>query len=338
MRRNDNTEPGWYEDPEDSRRERYWNGENWELLTRNLEDSETTLEHAKRFSLGSMLFRYPLKADNSFKAYAVICAVSLVFGIFNEVETGTRASLIPIMTIAVMPIILIYIYVFFLPYLFYRRRKDKRAGYSKDRVGRPYSLRAKYGIASVIALVTLISSLVFMNSANTRENKVEEFLVSQSEISEILRRYNSAAGAAVGTVRGVSDGSLSAGEGITNFSIASSRVSPILQELRSSCDEISFPEVGGEGEDYAFSKAMNILKVACEVTPQQFLLLTQIFQEQVDENGTQARLDSLSFQLDKLNDEKRRAAIEGLRAMRPYANESQAKLIDSLLDGFLNQS
>jgi hypothetical protein len=170
-----------------------------------------------------------------------------------------------------------------------------------------------------------------------KNSKVETFLSHQQEINEVLRRYNTEAGAAVGVVRGISDGTLTAGDGIAQFATASSKVTPVLTDLRVSCEGISFPKIEGSGEELAIAKAFNVLKAACEITPKQFLKLQEIFREQVSDTGTQYQLDQLSAELLALNQAKRDAAIEGLEALLPYADESQASLMRTLLEGFKSQ-
>jgi hypothetical protein len=241
------------------------------------------------------------------------------------------------MTVALIPIMALYIYVLFLPYLIYRRKKDNaRVSHSGKLIVE--SKKKKNYIVLSIAGVVLFAGLSFLGGgSNGSSSKIEGFIESEKKISEVLGRYNSEAGVAVGVVRGISDGTLSAGDGIGKFAVAGSKVTPILSELRNVCAGISFPEITGQGEELALAKAMNMLKVACDVTPQQFLVLQQIFQEQISDSGTQQRLDELSTQLQNLGQTKIDAAVEGIKAMLPYANEDEAKLLNAMLEGFANR-
>lgn len=336
MKRPDNAEPGWYDDPEMDKYERYWNGQYWESQTRRVSDDSVGQPARNQFKLGRFLFRYPLSQDKSFVTYCVVLSLSLFFGISSELRSGTRTELIPIMTIPLIPLVAVYIYIFFLPYLFVRRRRDKKKGIGEFELKPvPKNKFLKMILGGGAGILVALFALGTIESG--QDSDLDVFIQNQERISEILGRYNSEAGAAVGVVRGISDGTLSAGEGIGQFSTASSKITPILSELRTVCEEINFPEVTGEGLDLAISQGMNILKVACEVTPKQFLVLTEIFREQINQNGTQSKLDQLSQELDLLNKEKRDAAIRGINAMLPYADESQAEIFRALLRGFENQ-
>jgi hypothetical protein len=287
--------------------------------------------------LGPLLFRKPINRDNAFKVYAVIVSLSAISGIYGEFQAETRTSLIPVMMIGVIPIMALYIYILFLPYLIYRRRKDKRQGIASAAPERISTRKNRILVSSAIATSVLFFLFFIGGGSSSKNSEIESFLKYQEEITDVLGRYNAEAGVAVGVVRGISDRTLSAGEGIAQFSAASSKVTPILRELRVICEDISFPEISGQGEELAIAKGMNILKVACDVTPKQFFVLTDIFREQVNEDGTQSRLDQLSAELQSLNTEKTKAAIDGINAMLPYANEAQASLMKSLLEGFASR-
>lgn len=337
MKKTSDSEPGWYEDPEDETRERFWNGKYWETDTRLIgEEIESPLAFGD-IHLGPLLFRKPINRDNAFKVYAVIVSLSAISGIYGEFQAETRTSLIPVMMIGVIPIMALYIYVLFLPYLIYRRRKDKKQGIVSAAPERIKTGKSKLFVSSGIAVSVLLVLYFIGGGSSSKNSEIESFLKYQEEITEVLARYNAEAGAAVGVVRGISDQTLSAGEGIAQFSAASSKVTQILRELRTVCEDISFPEISGQGEELAIAKGMNVLKVACDVTPKQFLVLNDIFREQVNEDGTQSRLDQLSTELQSLNAEKTKAAIDGINAMLPYANEAQASLMKSLLEGFANR-
>lgn len=337
MKKTDGAEPGWYDDPETEGRERYWNGNYWETSTRQAGEEVETPLATSEFHLGPMFFRKPLGRDNAFKVYAVIAGLSLISGVYQEINSGTRIELIFFMTLGLIPIMGLYIYILFLPYLWFRRRRDKKRGITSDVRAETVPTRNR-NIAIVGLVVALVVSFFAIGTnSNSRDAQIESFITNQKEIGAVLNKYNSAAGGAVGVVRGISDGTLSAGEGISQFAVASTKITPVLTELREECEQVTFPKVEGEGEDLAIAKGMNMLRVVCDVTPKQFLVLQQIFQEQISENGTQARLDQLSGELEALNQEKINAAIDGIKAILPYANKTQADLLNSMLDGFVNR-
>jgi hypothetical protein len=337
MKKTSDSEPGWYEDPEDQTRERFWNGKYWEKNTRQIGEETESPPAIGEFRLGLLFFRLPLQRDNAFKFYAVLCALSAISGVYQEFQSGTRSELIPLMFLGVVPLMALYIYVLFLPYLIYRRRKDKKRGITAEVSGKlsPSKRRTTLAVALSFGVLFLLSFVG--GGLSDKNSKVETFLSHQQEINEVLRRYNTEAGAAVGVVRGISDGTLTAGDGIAQFATASSKVTPVLTDLRVSCEGISFPKIEGSGEELAIAKAFNVLKAACEITPKQFLKLQEIFREQVSDTGTQYQLDQLSAELLALNQAKRDAAIEGLEALLPYADESQASLMRTLLEGFKSQ-
>lgn len=337
MKKVDGSEPGWYDDPEDGNRERFWNGKYWEKDTRDVGEEVNTPLAINEFHLGPMFFRKPLRRDKAFNVYAVITGLSLISGIYQEINSGTRTELIFFMTLGLIPLIGIYIYVLFLPYLLFRRKRDKKLGMNGVVNIQPLPTKKRNMVIVGVTIALIVSFVAIGTNTNSRDTQIESFITNEKEIGAVLNKYNSAAGGAVGVIRGISDGTLTAGEGISQFAVASTKITPVLTELREVCEQVTFPLVEGQGEDLAIAKAMNMLRVVCEVTPKQFLVLQQIFQEQISESGTQLRLDQLSGDLEALNQEKINAAIDGIRAILPYANETQADLLNSMLQGFSNR-
>jgi uncharacterized membrane protein YhaH (DUF805 family) len=336
MKKVEGAEPGWYDDPEYENRERFWNGKYWDNNTRLIGEEGPNVIAYGHFRKGPLLFRSPISRDRAFKAYAIICAVSFIFIIWGEIQAGSRLE-IQLGTLAATPFIAILIYIYFLPFLLIRRWRDKnKQRFSEEVLSSGVSSR-KVLITVISVPAILILLFVIGNVIGKSNSKVERFLNAEKEITRVLGKYNSEAGMAVGVVRGISDGTLSAGEGIAQFTVASSRVTPILSELRKTCEETSFPKIEGEGEDLAIAKGMNMLKVVCDTTPRQFLLLQQIFREQVDESSSQDRLNELSSQLERLNEDKFNAAIVGIEALLPYANEAEAGQMRALLEAFRNR-
>ena len=324
-------EPGWYDDPEISGNERYWNGKFWEKATRKSGDETVSPIPLGDFRLGWFLFRYPLNRDKAFVSYSLILLLSLISGIASEFSSGTRANLIPYMAITLIPLMAAYIYLFFLPYLLIRRKRDKNKGISpaqKNQSG--LKLSPKIFIGGAVGIIFLLIAIGSYTSSS--ESKIEYFTVKQKEISEILRNYNAEAAVAVGVVREVSDRTITTGDAIAKFGAATSKVTPILSQLREVCFEIDFPPAEGNDEEIAIAKAMNMLKVACEITPEQFVVLVDIFKSQIDAESTQADLDTLSAKLEALNRQKIVATKNGVEAILPYASDAEAKLLQSLLD------
>jgi hypothetical protein len=337
MKKIDGAEPGWYDDPEIGGKERYWNGNAWEELTRSNDDAVSNSLEANEIYLGRLFFRRPLERDKAFKSYLIIAGLCWIYSIYQEFSSGTRVELVFAMSLALIPAFALYIYILFLPFLLFRRWRDKQRGIMPLSISEPKSAKKKNASIAIVVITVLISFVVLGAVSDSRQTQIETFLINQKEVSRVLGEYNSAAGAAVGVVRGISDGTLTAGEGISEFAVAGSKVTPVLSELRSVCADIKFPEIEGEGQELALAKAMNMLRVACEVTPRQFLTLQQIFQEQISDTGTQARLDQLSVQLEALNQQKIDAAIVGLEAILPYADEADAQFLKSMLQGFKNR-
>lgn len=337
MKKTEGAEPGWYDDPENNNKERFWNGKYWEKQTRQIGEIVETQLAINEFALGPFLFRLPVKRDKVFIVYIVICVFSLISGISQELQLGTRGSLIPVMYLLVIPMVIGYVYLLFLPYLLFRRRRDKkRLPETEINNVTSYPRRKSVVVVSTVLLL-LLSSPLIIGLFTQNNSRVDVFLESQQAVSEVLGEYNAAAGTAVGVVRNTSDGNLSAGDAIAEFAAANAKVLPILTKLRQTCEEISYPSVEGTGEDLAIAKAFNMLKVGCEVTPKMYFTLIEIHKEQVAESGTQSRLNQLSAELSALGRQKTNAALEGLEAVLPYADESQASMLKKLREGILNQ-
>jgi hypothetical protein len=337
MKKPENAEPGWYEDPEESVRERFWNGKYWDKSTRLIGEDVPTPLPISEFELGPLLFRRPFGRDYSLTTYLILLGLSSILGVYSEFQSGTRIELIPILLVPVFPLLAIYLYLFFLPYLLIRRRRDKKRGLQKGssefKTEKPKK-KIFIGVASIVGVWLGLSAL---GGIVGQDSDIDEFLEYQQKISGVLNKYNTEAAVAVGVVRDLSDGVITIGDGIAKFSASASRTTPILRELREECDGLPFPDLTGSGEKLAYAKAMNMLWVTCEVTPQQFLVLQQIFAEQVSDSASQLRLNELSSKLTSLGRMKTDAAIEGIRAFLPYANEQEKESLNQLLDAFSNR-
>ena len=337
VKKPEGAEPGWYEDPEDSERERFWNGKYWDKSTRLPGEEVPTPLSINEFELGPLLFRKPFGRDYALTTYLIFLGLSSISGVYTEFQSGTRIELIPILLIPVFPLVAIYLYLFFLPYLLIRRRRDKKRGLQRVSSGSiNFKPRKKIfiGVASILGVWLGLSVLGRLIG---QDSDVEEFLDYQQRISSVLNKYNSEAAVAVGVVRNISDGVITAGDGITKFTVSASRITPILKDLREECEGLPSPDTTGSGEKLAYAKAMNMLLVTCDVTPQQFLVLQQIFREQVSDSSSQLRLDELVSKLNSLSKLKSDAAIDGIRAFIPYASEQERVILNELLDTFLSR-
>lgn len=337
MKKPENAEPGWYEDPEDSERERFWNGNYWDKTTRLIGEDVPTPLAINEFELGPLFFRKPFGRDNALKVYLVILVLSSISAIYSEFQSGTRIELIPVLIIPLSGLMAIYIYLFFLPYLLIRRRRDKKRGLQKGSSEFKTKEPKKRILIGIVSIVGIWLGLSALGGIVGQDSDIDEFLEYQQKISGVLNKYNPEAAVAVGVVRDLSDGVITVGDGIAKFTASTSRTTPILKELREECDGLPFPDLTGSGEKLAYAKAMNMLWVTCEVTPQQFLVLQQIFAEQVSDSASQLRLNELSSKLTSLGRMKTDAAVEGIKAFLPYANEQEEESLNQLLDAFSNQ-
>ena len=337
VKKPEGAEPGWYEDPEDSERERFWNGKYWDKSTRLPGEEVPTPLSINEFWLGPLLFRKPFGRDYALTTYLIFLGLSFISGVYTEFQSGTRIELIPILLIPVFPLVAIYLYLFFLPYLLLRRRRDKKRGLQRvgpDFINIKPKKKVLIGIASILGVWL---SLSVLGRVIGEDSDVEEFLDYQQKIGSVLNRYNSEAAVAVGVVRNISDGVITAGDGITQFTASASRITPILKDLREECEGLPTPNMTGSGEKLAYAKAMNILLVTCNITPQQFLVLQQIFREQISDSYSQQRIDELVLKLNSLGKLKSDAAIDGIRAFLPYASEQEKVTLNALLDTFQNR-
>jgi hypothetical protein len=329
---------GWYDDPEILGNERYWNGKFWENQTRKIgEVTEDPIPYGE-FKLGLFWFRYPLSRDKLFTAYLIVLGLSFISFIYGEVQAGYASTGVMIVTTLLStPLAAVYIYILFAPFLYFRRRKDKKgrianapvAPLSKGKVIKA-TLGGLFGLLAAIFILGLINS---SDNEQVSNSKFETFREKQELISEILKEYNADAAVAVGVVRDVSDGAISTGDAIAKFTRASGAITTHLSNLRETCLSIDFPTLSGEGEVLAFAKLMNVLRAGCEITPKQFLILQDIFRSQIDEDSSQNELDQLSAELDALNQQKINITIEGLEAALPYLNENEAIYVRQLLEG-----
>lgn len=337
MKKPESAEPGWYEDPEDAERERFWNGKYWDKSTRIVGEEIPTPQSINEFQLGPLFFRKPFGRDNALKTYLIVFVLSFISGIYSEFQSGTRIELIPILLIPVSGLMAIYIYVVFLPYLLIRRRRDKKKGLEKgssNSISNKSQKKILIGVASIVGVWLGLSAL---GGVVGQDSDVEEFLEYQQKITGVLNKYNTEAAVAVGVVRDLSDGVITVGDGITKFTASASQTTMILKELREECEGLQFPDLTGSGQKLAYAKAMNMLWVTCEVTPQQFLVLQQIFAEQISDSASQVRLNELSSKLTTLGKMKTDAAIEGIKAFIPYATEQEKITLNQLLDAFSNR-
>ena len=338
VKKPEGAEPGWYEDPEDSERERFWNGKYWDRWSTRLigEDVPTPLA-INEFELGPLLFRKPFGRDYALTTYLILLGSSFIMSIYSEFQSGTRIELIPTLLIPVFPLLAIYLYLFFLPYLLIRRRRDKKRGLqrvSSDSINFKPRKKILIGAASILGVWLGLSVL---GRVIGQDSDVEKFLEYQEKITRVLSKYNTEGAVAVGVVQNVSDGVLSAGDGITEFTASASRLIPILKDLREECEGLPSPDMTSSGEELAYAKAMNILLVTCEVTPQQFIVLQQIFREQVSNSSSQPRIDELVLKLNSLGKIKSDAAIDGIKAFLPYANEQEKATLNQMLDALSNR-
>lgn len=337
MKKPEGAGPGWYEDPEDSERERFWNGKYWDKSTRLIGEDVPTPPTTNDFELGPLLFRKPFGRDLALITYLTFLGASFISAVYSEFQSGTRIELFPILLIPGFPLIAIYVYLFFLPYLLIRRRRDKKKGLqrvSSDSINLKPRKKILIGVVSILGVWLGLSVL---GRVIGQDSDVEKFLEYQEKITRVLSKYNTEGAVAVGVVRNLSDGAITAGDGITKFTASTSRMTPILKDLREECEGLPSPDMTASGKELAYAKAMNMLLVTCEVTPQQFIVLQQIFREQVSDSSLQLRIDELVLKLNSLGKIKSDAAIDAIKGLLPYASEREKATLNQMLDALSNR-
>jgi hypothetical protein len=265
--------------------------------------------------------------------------LSVISGIYQDSNSGNKSiQLLIIYLIVFVPVSALYVYALFAPFLFFRRKKDKRKGIevaSKISWSRPRIIKWTLGgIVGIFTALFIIGSISSSENSGVSDSSYANFINKQERISEVLKKYNVDAAVAVGVVRDVSDRNISTGDAIAKFTQASEAITTHLSNLRDICLGIDFPPLSGEGEVLAFAKLMNVLRAGCEITPKQFLTLQEIFQSQIDDESSQDDLDLLSAELEELNQQKIKITIDGLEAALPYLKETEAIYVRQLLESF----
>jgi hypothetical protein len=314
---------GWYESPDDSNLEKYWNGDAWTDQSRPASLPEK--------SLGKFLFRNPLMSDWAFITYLVLLGLT-TFSILKQ-DGALIMSTKFLLLIPMVGITAVWIYIIFLLILVPRRILDKKKGMLKPEVnyvndGARVDKKKSYIAAGIGVLAILVGFQAIAGSDKSSFSSIsDEWFSEEQRISAILSEWNNATLPVMQVIRGLSDGTISESEALLQVTSAQPKVTAIIEKLRVECEGIPREDTSGSDEKAAVAKAWFMLSESCDAIPQQWVETIAIYRAQVDATSTQSDIDYHVSQLNALGERRRLAIINAIQAMKVYANDAQRELL-----------
>ena len=324
----DKAEAGWYDHPTDEGYEKYWNGKFWTKRNRLIGEEGPIVIPANEKYLGPFLFRYPIGSDGAFVGYLITVAVAILYALKQEFSGGSSATLI-FVTLLGSVVTFPWVYILFLIYLIPRRIVDKKRGMQKfsredeidiDSKKTSGQTKKAFTVVGVILILSLLVSIVLRTSSKSAGDK---FFEEEQRISAITSDWNQEVAPFVTLIQGISSGNIGTGEAQEKATALNSTLSPILIRLRDECSNVPNEPVTGQGQEKAIQLSWKMLRVICDVIPQQYTETFAIYKAQISDTATQADIDYHVAQLTALGERKKSAAIEALDAMIPYATAAE---------------
>lgn len=323
---------GWYESPDDSSVEKYWNGDAWTDQTRSISRTEK--------SLGKLLFRNPLMSDWAFIGYLVLLGLTTFTILKQDAELILSTKFL--LLVPMVGITAIWIYILFLIILVPRRILDKKKGLRNselptEKVAPAVNKKTSYIAAGIGVLVLIIGIQAFAgNQKSSFSSMSDEWFSEEQRISAILSEWNNATLPVMQVIRGLSDGTVTESQALAQVTSAQQKVTTIIEKLRVECEGIPREDTSGNDEAAAVAKAWFMLSETCDAIPQQWIETVAIYRAQVDATSSQSDIDYHVSQLNSLGERRRIAILSAIDAMKPYASDSEKELLvrmESLVKG-----
>lgn len=325
-------EEGWYDHPEVEGYEKYWNGKFWTKKNRLIGEEGPIAIPTNAKYLGRFLFRYPIRSDGAFIGYLIIVALSILYALKEEAVSGVDLGVI-IIALSGSIFFIPWVYILFLLYLVPRRIVDKKRGLQKyiqeseiDVDSKETGNQSKKAFV-IVGVVLLLVASVFLGLKQVSKSDGDIWFEEEQRISVIMGEWNQGIAPFVTLIQEISSGQISIVEAQEKAAPLNSAVGPILIRLSDECSDVPNEPITGQGQERAFQLAWKMLRVVCDVMPQQYTETLAIYKAQISATSTQEDIDYHVAQLTALGERKKAAAIEALDAISPYATAGELENI-----------
>ena len=321
-------EAGWYEHPEVDGYEKYWDGKSWSKYDRLVGEEGPIVFPANVKHLGEFLFRRPFGSDGAFIAYIIVSALSIISHLVQESKNNLN-SFGQFAALTGSILIFIWVYIIFLIYLVPRRIVDKKRGLQK------YIQESKINgdiketgnkskkVFAIVGVVVFLATFAFLGLKQVSKSDGDIWFEEEQRISAIMGEWNQGIAPFVTLIQEISSGQISIVEAQEKAAPLNSTAGRILIRLSDECSDVPNEPITGQGQERAFQLMWKMLRVACDVIPQQYTETLAIYKAQISATSTQEDIDYHVAQLAALGERKKSAAIEALDAMSPFATAGE---------------